>query len=124
MLARKWPEKYNPMGQVAWRGRLYCSGFRSDLTGARRWRVYYGSQGSGPFQSLYQPPREGIATLALMPEWQLVVAVLATLAVVGLSWPPLMLAAVPLLGVTLGAVVVQAVRGALAARFATPPPSR
>ncbi len=122
MLERKWPEKYNRAWQIAWRGRLYGAGH--DPGGARRWRVYYGTQGSGLFQSVYQPAGHGLGALALMPEWYLVIGVLATLALLGATWRPLLLVSAPLLALALGAVLVRAVRGAARARFATAPSSR
>jgi GT2 family glycosyltransferase len=123
LLERKWPEKYNRTGQVAWRGRLYGNG-NGDLTGARRWRVYYGSQGSGLFQSIYQPASRGAGALPLMPEWYLVIAALAALSLLGATWPPLLLVSAPLLALAVGAVLVQALQSAAGAQFASPPPSR
>jgi GT2 family glycosyltransferase len=124
LLERKWPEKYNRTGHVAWRGRLYGNGVRRDVTGARRWRVYHGSQGTGLFQSIYQPATRGVAALPLMPEWYLVIAALAALSLLGATWRPLLLAFVPLLAVAIGAVLVQALRSAAGAEFATAPSSR
>jgi GT2 family glycosyltransferase len=124
LLERKWPERYNRAGAVIWRGRLYGNGDRRHLSAARRWRVYYGPQGSGPFQSIYQPAARGIAALALMPEWCLVVGALAALSLLGATWRPLLLAFGPLLAVALGAVVVHGLRSAVAADLATAPPSR
>jgi GT2 family glycosyltransferase len=121
-LERKWPEKYNRAWQIAWRGRLY--GAAHDAGSARRWRVYYGSQGSGPFQSLYQPAGRGFGALAVIPEWYLAIAVLAVLCLLGAAWEPLLLVSAPLFALTVGAVLVQALRGAARARFATAPPSR
>jgi GT2 family glycosyltransferase len=124
LLERKWPEKYNRSGQVAWRGRLYGKGITRDVTGTRRWRVYYGSQGSGLFQSIYQPATRGIAGLPLMPEWYLVIGALAALSLLGATWRPLLLAFAPLLAGAVGAVLVQALRSAAGAEFATAPSSR
>jgi O-antigen biosynthesis protein len=124
LLESKWPEKYNRTGHVAWRGRLYGKGVTRDVTGARSWRVYYGSQGSGLFQSLYRPATQGVAALPLMPEWYLLICALAALSLLGATWRPLLLAITPLLAGAVGAVVVQAVRSAAAAEFASPPSSR
>jgi GT2 family glycosyltransferase len=123
MLERKWPEKYNRAWQIAWRGRLYGNGARHDAGGARRWRVYYGSQGSGLFQSIYQPADRGFGAIALMPEWYLVIAVLATLCLLGARWQPLLLVSAPLLAVAVGAVLVRALQSAARADFATAPSS-
>jgi O-antigen biosynthesis protein len=122
LLERKWPEKYNRAWQIAWRGRLYGNGANHD--GARRWRVYYGSQGSGLFQSIYQPAGRGLGALALMPEWYLVIAVLATLCLLGARWQPLLLVSAPLLALAMGAVLVRALQSAARARFVTAPASR
>jgi GT2 family glycosyltransferase len=124
LLERKWPDRYNRTGHIVWRGRLYGNGVKRHLTPTRRWRVYYGSQGSGPFQSIYQPAARGIAVLPLMPEWYLVIGALAALSVLGATWSPLLFSFGPLLAVALGAVILQAVRNAAAAQFATAPRSR
>jgi glycosyltransferase involved in cell wall biosynthesis len=124
LLERKWPQKYNRTGHVAWRGRLYGNGVKRQVTGARRWRVYYGSQGSGLFQSIYQPAARGAAALPLMPEWYLVIGALAALSLLGATWRPLLLAFAPLLAIAVGAVLVQALRSAAGAEFATAPSSR
>jgi O-antigen biosynthesis protein len=117
LLERRWPEKYGPAGHVTWRGRLYGSGLARAFTGTRRWRVYYGSQGSAPFQSLYRPASQGLAALSLMPEWYLLVAALAALSLVGVTWLPLLLAAAPALAAASGAVILQAIRNAAAAQL-------
>lgn len=124
LLERKWPEKYNPARHVSWGGRVYGRGLTRDVAGPRRWRVYYGSQGSGLFQSIYQPPVRGIAALPLMPEWYLVIALLGALCLVGAAWQPLLILAAPLLAAAVGAVVVQGLRSAVAAQFPAGPPSR
>jgi hypothetical protein len=51
-----------------------------------------------------------------MPEWYLGILILALLSGLGLAWPPL-LAALPLLGLAVGAVVLQAGLSAARARF-------
>lgn len=118
LLARKWPEKYSRAGHVSWSGRLYGSGLTRGVVGARRWRIYYGSQGSGLFQSIYQPCVGGLAALPLLPEWYLVIAGLAVLCVLGVMWEAILLWVAPLLIGAIGAVAVQAVRSARGARFA------
>ena len=81
LLERKWPEKYNAPGHLAWSGRLYGRG--CDLAPPRRWRVYYGTWGSAPFQQLYRPADGTLASLPLMPEWYLVIAALAAVSAAG-----------------------------------------
>ncbi|HLB27512.1 MAG TPA: glycosyltransferase [Dehalococcoidia bacterium] len=110
LLEEKWPEKYNGLGHLSWSGRLYGKGFTLPLP-ARPNRVYHGGWGASLFQSMYQPAPGAILTLPLMPEWYLVVAVLAGLCALGALWTPLLLAlpalvaavAVPLLQASLSA---------------------
>ena len=64
LLERKWPEKYNLAGHLKWNGRVY--GIPSV-----RWRpdrIYHGSWGLAPFQSLYQPVPGTIQSVLMMPE--------------------------------------------------------
>src|SRR5207249_4846011 len=53
ILERKWPEKYNTAGHITWAGRIYGKGVVRALGMARR--IYYGSWGSGLFQSMERP---------------------------------------------------------------------
>jgi GT2 family glycosyltransferase len=122
LLERKWPEKYNTAGHFSWRGRLYGGG-PLDPVRRSRWRVYYGIWGSGPFQRLYRAPTGTLAATPLMPEWCLLVGLLAIVSAAGAVWSPLLLA-LPLLGGALAALAVQAARGAASADFPTPRPSR
>jgi GT2 family glycosyltransferase len=122
LLERKWPEKYNQAGHVNWAGSLYGLGLTRAIL-SRPARVYQGSWGSALFQSLYQPAPGVLAALPLMPEWYLAILLLAVLSGLGLAWSPL-LAALPLLGLTVGAVVVQAGLSAARARFHRPGRSR
>jgi GT2 family glycosyltransferase len=119
LLERKWPQKYNGARHITWGGRVYGKGLTRQLAGARRWRVYYGSQGSAPFQSLYQPSSLGLRALPLMPEWYLVILALSVLCIVGAAWQPLLFAAAPLVAVAAGAVAGQALLSAAAAQFST-----
>jgi membrane protein implicated in regulation of membrane protease activity len=77
----------------------------------RRWRVYYGRWGTGLFQAMYRAERPTLSSLALMPEWYLVIALLAALAALGSLWSPL-LAVLPLAVAAAGLLVAQAVGGA------------
>ncbi|MHB8574692.1 MAG: glycosyltransferase [Dehalococcoidia bacterium] len=118
LLEEKWPEKYNRIGHLTWGGRLYGKGLTLPLNPARS-RIYHGSQGSGLFQSIYQPAPGLLSSLPLMPEWYFVIAALAGLGVLGLFWTPLLLA-VPLLLLATGAFAGQAVAAAARASFTTP----
>jgi len=90
---------------VSWSGRLYGKGLTQAL--GSRVRIYHGTWGSAPFQSVYRAPQPRIASLALMPEWYLCMLALAVLSLLGALWQPL-LAAVPLLAVAVGASLAQA----------------
>ena len=118
MLERKWPEKYNGAGHISWAGRLYGLGLAQAIPW-RRDRLYQGTWGGAPFQSLYRPAPGTFAALPLMPEWYLAILVLALLSALGNAWPPL-LVALPLLGLAGGALLLQATLGAARARFTCP----
>jgi GT2 family glycosyltransferase/membrane protein implicated in regulation of membrane protease activity len=121
LLEAKWPEKYNAAGHVSWAGRLYGKGLTRALT--RRARIYHGTWGQALFQSVYEPAAPGFASLLLMPEWYLALLVLAALALLGASWPPLLLA-VPLLVAGVAGSITQAALSAMHAHLLEPPPSR
>jgi O-antigen biosynthesis protein len=121
-LERKWPEKYTTGGHVTWRGRLYGDGFAS-RSARRRWRIYYGTWGSGLFQSIYHPASRMSEFMPLLPEWYLVIAALALLSGIGLTWTPL-LAAVPLLALAVGSALFQATLSALKPQSVSPRGSR
>jgi hypothetical protein len=106
LLEKKWPEKYNSAGHVSWAGRVYGNGFFTVLP--RAGRIYQGIWGTAPFQRLYGPAPGLLSSLILMPEWFLIVGLLALLTGLGYSWKPLLLAA-PLSLFTLGAPVAHAV---------------
>src|SRR5437762_3024286 len=113
MLERKWPEKYHASGHMTWSGRLYGQGL-PQLLG--RGRIYHGPWGSAPFQSLYQPARGGLWSLAGTPEWIFVIVALAGLSLLGALWHPLLLALVPF-GIATLLPVVHAGLGATRATF-------
>jgi GT2 family glycosyltransferase len=119
MLERKWPEKYNAAGHVSWSGRLYGKGLTQAL--AHRARIYHGTWGSAPFQSIYRETQPGMASVTLMPEWYLLIVALAALALLGTLWRPL-LAAAPLCALTAGASIAQAVISGARASFTEPRP--
>src|SRR5205085_10029400 len=100
-----------------WAGRIYGPGGTYIL--ARAGRIYHGTLGTAPFQALYQPAPTVLAALVMMPEWYVVIAALAGLAVLGTLWAPLLLS-VPLLALAVGAPLAQAGLGAAHATF--PPP--
>lgn len=106
LLERKWPEKYNVLGHVSWAGRIYGSGLTRAL-GLGRGRIYQGTWGSAPFQSVYEPAAGFLRSLPLMPEWVILVATLAMLSLLGVHWPPLR-AAFPLFIFAAGWSVAQA----------------
>jgi O-antigen biosynthesis protein len=112
ILERKWPEKYNGAGHLEWRGRLYGDAGPRALW-PRRHRIYQGVWGSGPFQRLYEEQPPTIAALTLMPEWYLVVGLLAVLCGLGLLWAPLLLT-LPLLAAALALPTAQALASARA----------
>ncbi|HYN87715.1 MAG TPA: glycosyltransferase, partial [Ardenticatenaceae bacterium] len=85
LLERKWPEKYNAVGHLAWAGRVYSNGLSEPLLWSRG-RVYQGIWGSAPFQSVYEPASGGLWSFVMMPEWYLVIAALAALSALGLLW--------------------------------------
>jgi GT2 family glycosyltransferase len=116
LLERKWPDKYNGAGHLAWAGRLYGKGLTAMLH-PRRGRIYQGTWGTAPFQSLYERTPTTFESLPLMPEWYLVVALLTVVCALGVAWRPL-LATAPLLAVALGAPILHA---AISARRARPP---
>ncbi|UCE02613.1 MAG: glycosyltransferase [Candidatus Latescibacterota bacterium] len=115
LLERKWPQRYNAAGHVAWHGRLYGQGFTLSLASLGG-RIYRGVWGSAPFQSLYERRPPTLLELPLMPEWYLVVAVLAACTLIGFSWSPLLWVS-PLLGMALVLPVAQAVLSATRARY-------
>ncbi|HYL26495.1 MAG TPA: glycosyltransferase [Candidatus Nitrosotalea sp.] len=120
LLERKWPEKYNVMGHPTWGGRVYAKGVAQAL-GFRRSRIYYGEWGSAPYQSLETSPPSLLATIPLMPEWYLVIAILAACSLLGLLWAPLFVA-LPLLGIAITLPMLQAAAAARRAEFESNPP--
>jgi O-antigen biosynthesis protein len=114
MLEVKWPEKYNAAGHITWSGRVYGKGLARILVPVRY--VYQGVWGLAPFQSLYEPAAGAFRSLPLMPEWYLVITLLAGLCVLGIAWSPL-LWALPFLILAIGATLGQAVVGAADASY-------
>jgi GT2 family glycosyltransferase len=110
MLEDKWPSKYNSAGYPKWLGTVYGPGQREALRLTRS-RVYHGVWGSNYFQSLYTSPPGMVASLALLPEWYLLTAVLGLVSIAGLAWPPLFWA-IPLLLASSGLLAWQALSAA------------
>jgi GT2 family glycosyltransferase len=113
LLEQKWPERYNAAGHAHWAGRLYGSALGA--LGWARSRIYHGTWGSAPFQSVYPSDPSLLAAVVSMPEWYLVVAALAGLGVLGALWAPLLLAW-PLLALAVAAPLVRAGRAGAAVR--------
>jgi O-antigen biosynthesis protein len=121
LLERKWPERYNSIGHVSWTGRMYGKGLPQAL--GRRGRIYQGTWGTAPFQVLDQPVPGKLRSLPLMPEWYMVIAVLAAFSAIGIVWTRLR-PTLPLLVLAAGAPLVQAGLGAARASFPGDPRSR
>ncbi len=121
MLERKWPDKFNGVGHATWSGRIYGNG--APYLPWRTGRIYHGTWGTAPFQSLYQPAPNGIESLAMIPEWHLLIIVLLLLSGLGVIWAPLRLA-IPLLALAIAAPATTAARSAARACFADAPSSR
>ena len=117
LLEAKWPEKFNSAGHHTFSGRIYGKGFEH-VMGVRP-RVYHGVWGGAPFQGLYHQSPGTVLSLPMMPEWYMVIGFFVFLAVLGLSWAPL-LVTVPLLVLAVVPTVVQAVRGGFGASFHIP----
>jgi GT2 family glycosyltransferase len=121
-LEQKWPEKYNAIGHLTWNGRLYGKGFTKNLCW-RKWRVYHGTWGAAPFQSLYDPKAGVLESLPLMPEWYILNMALALLCVLGFLWKPLFVF-LPLLLLTAGLPLLSIVKSVSGASFTTKDLSR
>jgi ABC-type multidrug transport system fused ATPase/permease subunit/GT2 family glycosyltransferase len=115
LLERKWPEKYNAAGHLAWVGKLYGGGLAQTL-GRSGGRIYGGVWGSAPFQSVYRQPVGGLLALPSMPEWYALIGLLALFAAMGIFWPPMLLT-LPLLFVAIAASIAQAALGGAHAAF-------
>jgi hypothetical protein len=114
LLSRKWPTKYNGAGHVTWHGRVYGKGAAEMLF--KRNRIYHGTWGCSPFQSVYGGAAGKTAYLLLMPEWYAVLTVLFLLVAAGLSWPPLLLFT-PLFVAGLTVTIAQAACGGIRAEL-------
>jgi GT2 family glycosyltransferase len=88
MLEKKWPEKYNLVGHTTWSGRLYGKTPFGALGWSQR-RIYHGIWGSALFQSVYDTAPGTLASILTLPEWYLVIGVLALLSTCSFLFPPL-----------------------------------
>jgi GT2 family glycosyltransferase len=88
MLERKWPEKYNAAGHLAWNGRLYGKAFWQLFRGQRR-RIYHGSWGTALFQSVYNVAPGMLSSILTMPEWYLLIAIFGLTSLVSAAYSPL-----------------------------------
>lgn len=118
LLERKWPEKYNGNGHARWAGRVYGNGRVARPLG-RAARIYHGTWGSAPFQSLYQPASTSVWSLPALPDWYLFLAALAALSALGGLWSPL-LVFLPALGLAVLASLVHAWLSSAHAAFGRP----
>ena len=114
MLEEKWPEKYNVVGHVSWAGRLYGRGLTLPIR--KRLRVYHGTWGLAPFQSLADPGSGMLGGLPLTPEWNLGAAALGLISLAGLFWAPLLIA-VPFFLLSIAIPVGQAAISAAKSTF-------
>ncbi len=115
LLERKWPNRYNALGHLSWRGRLYGSGLLKPLPLLPS-RIYQGIWGTAPFQSIYGPSPGFWLSLPMMPEWFLILLLMGGLGVLGFSWAPLRWAWA-VLGASFLITLWQAMGSALRARF-------
>jgi hypothetical protein len=113
LLERKWPEKYNAAGHVSWGGRVYGPAFARILGGGR---IYHGVWGSAPFQLLYEREPGLWRSVPLMPEWYLLLAVVAAFCGLALCWKPLHFAIALMAPLSL-TTFLQAAGGAARAKF-------
>ncbi len=122
MLERKWPEKYNAVGHTTWKGRLYSKSLYSILTWSQR-RIYHGTWGTALFQSVYSLAPGRLSSILMLPEWYLVIGVLAIVSACGLLYPPLLYA---LLGLGLAFLppLAHAARSGAASFFRSAPRGR
>jgi GT2 family glycosyltransferase len=90
LLERKWPQRYSAAGHARWSGRVYGR-TRPAWILNRRGRIYHGTWGSAPFQSLDEPAPPLVRVLPGLPDWYLLLVVVAGLSALGALWRPLLL---------------------------------
>src|SRR5215831_17491489 len=101
----KWPQHCNVLGHIGWAGRIYSCG--SGLANLLRQRVYHGIWGTASFQAALPPSTNLALSLLAVPEWYLVIVLLALLTIGGLLCTPLLFAG-PLLLLAVAARVAEA----------------
>jgi GT2 family glycosyltransferase len=111
ILEQKWPDKYNSLGHLNWKGRIYGKGLTQTISW-RKWRVYHGTWGSAPFQSLYGPGAGFLESWPVIPEWYLLNGILLTFSLTGFFWKPMLLA-LPLLILTTGLSLISIIKSVL-----------
>jgi cellulose synthase/poly-beta-1,6-N-acetylglucosamine synthase-like glycosyltransferase len=104
-LEDKWPQRCNALGHIGWTGRIY--GCTLGIATLSRQRIYHGVWGTAPFQVAHPREVNIVLSLVTMPEWYLVIAVLALLSASVILWTPLLLA-VPLLAAAVVALLTEA----------------
>jgi len=120
LLEKKWFAKYNKFGHLNWGGRIYGNGLTLPLK-LKKDLIFHGTWGGELFQSMYQSAPQTISSIPLMPEWYLVIFVLAILSLLGLLWQPL-LVVFPIFIASISVVFVQA--GISASKAVYPTPSK
>lgn len=121
LLEVKWPEKYNIIGHSHWSGRLYGKGISLNFSSLNG-RIYQGVWGSAPFQSLYQSSNS-LWSVTHMPEWYLLVPVVALMSVLSIgSWLFFIFGPLLLLGIALP--TAQALLSASRSKFTPEPKTR
>lgn len=115
LLERKWPEKYNSIGHIKWRGRIYGSGLIRIL--GNPGRIYHGLWGSAPFQPVHCRAPGFLSVLPTMPEWYLILGALSGLCALSVFWAKLVVA-LPLL---LSGLTVSLAQAMLSARHGSFP---
>ena len=118
LLERKWPSRSNRLGHVTWPGQLYGPGARPAPLASSS--IYGGSWGMAPYQSIYERS-SALAAAPLMPEWWMSMAALVVVGLVGLTWPPLLLAWPVAIAMLLGTLVISLAVALDAFRFARLP---
>ncbi|SDD96646.1 glycosyltransferase [Niabella drilacis] len=86
LLEQKWPERYNALGHYNWDGSIYGAGTTFPIPWKKK-KIFFGSWGSAPFQSVYSPSRGWWGLIPLMPEWGLLCAALGVVGFLGLVSP-------------------------------------
>lgn len=119
LLEKKWPEKYNSLGHLSWKGHIYGNGLTKPYPVPKK-KIFYGSQGTALFQSVYQSSSNIFRSYSLMPEWFFFILILALVSLLGMEWKPLYLA-LPVFVFSIFLVIVQAAVSARSSVFTEKP---